>query len=499
MPSNARTLQEWIEHPGLDTAIRASTRINSILASNMTLYAIRNPNPAGSSVFHEYPTRIETPEIGTLELTAMEAGVIWSGRLDGIGTVPGTRDPALDYCRVENLSIGTVGSAASLYIKEFGPADFSESVFGEINVPVLGEDETIKIAGSLGEACCSSASAIPPGCFRAPVAITEVSPRAVGCRARSLISIRQSMGLQGQIVINADNVTPSDQWLGDVVVNAGDANPANRITLSPNQPQPHAAPYYAMASAMLGGGAVGLVPFRIHEGDCEPKHRVRENPSNPVLVSTNVIPSAAFDTPGATPGMVRFYGPILVDSGVNTNLIDMASEMADEVCGRTWMGAGSMFSITGPDPNATGIATRTLSIGRNPNSASVHVGEYRVRVKPKHAVAVGLAGTRVAYWRVCTDDLDEPESEAYFFRVAEGSGVFCEMCPGDFNCNGSISVQDIFDFLTAYFTGGCIGPVPPICTSPLSTNCIGDADVNNSCSVTVQDIFDFLDHWFSGC
>jgi hypothetical protein len=54
-------------------------------------------------------------------------------------------------------------------------------------------------------------------------------------------------------------------------------------------------------------------------------------------------------------------------------------------------------------------------------------------------------------------------------------------CPGDFNGSGSVTVQDIFDFLAAYFTND------------------PRADINHSGSVTVQDIFDFLAAYFAGC
>ena len=54
------------------------------------------------------------------------------------------------------------------------------------------------------------------------------------------------------------------------------------------------------------------------------------------------------------------------------------------------------------------------------------------------------------------------------------------VCPADFNCTGSVTVQGIFDFLAAWFGG-----------SP-------KADFNNSASVSVQDIFDFLAAWFAG-
>jgi hypothetical protein len=54
-------------------------------------------------------------------------------------------------------------------------------------------------------------------------------------------------------------------------------------------------------------------------------------------------------------------------------------------------------------------------------------------------------------------------------------------CPADFNMTGGLSVQDIFDFLGAWFAGD------------------PRADFNGVNGITVQDIFDFLSGWFSGC
>lgn len=66
-----------------------------------------------------------------------------------------------------------------------------------------------------------------------------------------------------------------------------------------------------------------------------------------------------------------------------------------------------------------------------------------------------------------------------------GSGVFVTTvpsgCVGDFNGVGGVTVQDIFDFLIAYFAG------------------LPAADVNRAGGVTVQDIFDFLVSYFAGC
>ncbi len=54
-------------------------------------------------------------------------------------------------------------------------------------------------------------------------------------------------------------------------------------------------------------------------------------------------------------------------------------------------------------------------------------------------------------------------------------------CRADFNCSGSVSVGDIFDFLAAWFAG-----------NPA-------ADFNGLSGVSIQDIFDFLGAWFVGC
>ncbi len=55
------------------------------------------------------------------------------------------------------------------------------------------------------------------------------------------------------------------------------------------------------------------------------------------------------------------------------------------------------------------------------------------------------------------------------------------LCRVDFNASGAVTVQDIFDFVAAYFTA-----------TPT-------ADFNSSGSVTVQDLFDFLAAYFAGC
>jgi hypothetical protein len=67
------------------------------------------------------------------------------------------------------------------------------------------------------------------------------------------------------------------------------------------------------------------------------------------------------------------------------------------------------------------------------------------------------------------------------FRGPGSTCVPLVCCRADFNRSGQLSVQDIFDFLAAYFA-----------QSPT-------ADVNGSQLVSVQDIFAFLASYFAGC
>lgn len=60
-----------------------------------------------------------------------------------------------------------------------------------------------------------------------------------------------------------------------------------------------------------------------------------------------------------------------------------------------------------------------------------------------------------------------------------GNPIIC--CRANFNQVGGVSVQDVFDFLTAWFSSAA------------------SADFNGIGGITIQDIFDFLGAWFGGC
>lgn len=79
-------------------------------------------------------------------------------------------------------------------------------------------------------------------------------------------------------------------------------------------------------------------------------------------------------------------------------------------------------------------------------------------------------------WMVIdVSDADDADAGDAIVRVRVGG------CAGDFNSDGAASVQDVFDFLGAFFAD------------------LPSADVNNSGGVSVQDVFDFLAAFFAGC
>ncbi len=64
-------------------------------------------------------------------------------------------------------------------------------------------------------------------------------------------------------------------------------------------------------------------------------------------------------------------------------------------------------------------------------------------------------------------------------NIPANQTITLSSCPGDWNADGSVNLQDIFDFLSGWFGGA--------------------GDFNASGASNVQDIFDFLATWFSGC
>ncbi len=90
-------------------------------------------------------------------------------------------------------------------------------------------------------------------------------------------------------------------------------------------------------------------------------------------------------------------------------------------------------------------------------------------------------GTLVASMQIPAGNGNGNIEAAEFVRVPICSLLPGGCCPADFNGAGGLDVQDIFDFLNAWFAGN------------------PQADFNGQNGLEVQDVFSFLNAWFAGC
>lgn len=122
-----------------------------------------------------------------------------------------------------------------------------------------------------------------------------------------------------------------------------------------------------------------------------------------------------------------------------------------------------------------------LKVGVSPGSGGGTAFALRWAVDPDTGQPANL--DRFDFIRITTAvDYQSP----IFGQIATALGGVADVRPvytADWNLDGRVTVQDIFDFLTDWFA---------------KSGENGGADFNNSGSTTVQDIFDFLTAWFAG-
>ncbi len=173
----------------------------------------------------------------------------------------------------------------------------------------------------------------------------------------------------------------------------------------------------------------------------------------------------------------------------------------------TWSSAGKGLSRFGADTAGWGYAFATmpdgtLAVGGNFEA----VGNAAIADTPSNGVAFwnpttetwsalgdgeGLASGstlhRTVYALATTADGTLVVGGQFKYAGGQLSpyiarwGCVGTVCEADFNGVNGVTVQDIFDFLTAWLAGN------------------SSADFNHVNGVTVQDIFDFLTAWLAGC
>lgn len=537
----------------VDSTIRAP-RIDTVSIRTMSQSEGKKEGP-----------RIESPSIGTCIVDYLIHGLIWSGDVefdqdcldDGCPQSAGDQGCVLDlaaddFATISSLSLQCVGQHGRVWFRDCLFASIKTSLYGELHVDQLRTEETIWIGDELG-LVPNGPTCVPPASDgirdeRAEPYLNtlERSPRAMRRNSsvphpdRGRIFVHNEQGLHGQVIINGDYIqavpTP-DSWKGQVIVGyeqIGAFFPdgfLSDIVLGPTDddnlpiPQPNIGPYYDRTSAELGGGAVGLAPYHLHQKDSSPVHKD----------NTIVGPGDGTFEADIPDDFIyaRFYGPLA--KGTSYFTWQQAFDVQCRPLGLTgndrcnWFTVTSSFRFTGPTAASVGQFSRSIKVNLAPG---IHPGPGIYRLIPRVNVETEVinsvlsrtvSGTPAVVLPLACGGLtaDDPimEYQSYIFRIKPNcDGVTGNTeddetqnppptCTGscavaDFNNSGEKSVQDIFDFLTAYF-GNCIDPNghnppcnPPL--PPLPPECIGDADINGNCMISVQDVFDFLSAYF-GC
>jgi hypothetical protein len=160
-------------------------------------------------------------------------------------------------------------------------------------------------------------------------------------------------------------------------------------------------------------------------------------------------------------------------------------------------GSGGFQQLALPQSWAPGFSApapgdREVCLGGSTNPQSIAYQWFRAGT-PAVALSNGptAAGAVISGATTPTltiSNIHASQNGAFYFCTATNScgsrnsaNIRLALCIADFNCSGTVTVQDIFDFLAAYFSGNTL------------------ADVNASGAVSVQDIFDFLEAYFEGC
>ncbi len=197
------------------------------------------------------------------------------------------------------------------------------------------------------------------------------------------------------------------------------------------------------------------------------------NRSNPVALATAMLPMAATNL-CATSGFgasgpqfavacgscgVRMYGPPLGWTPAITDQPDDTSACP---------GGTAVFTVGALAPSIPLFAAtyqwhRGIGNGGDPIPGATGPTLTLTNVSAADAAVMYSC----AVTNSCGSAISEPAS--------------LQLCRVDINCSGTVSVQDIFDFLSLFFSENAA------------------ADFNGTNGLTVQDLFDFLAAYFAGC
>jgi len=544
----------------VDGVIRAT---DSIGVCNIR--ALANEYKQFSSGGFEYrtnPPRVEAPHIVSLYLGDLRCGVVWSGKLGAT-----TFDDF--YATIDIVNVGCMGPHSDVWMKNWGPlsggrvANFSGNVLGDIHVPSVPAGRTITIGKRLGDSSlppfsdgglptqftreCWPLSSIVPTEFNNISSSEETLPRNTKfpnnllnnpCTTplRGRVWIEHEDGLEGQIIINgeASTYSPAAQWSGEIDIGFREAPPSplcpGKVISRDPGPSEYKAPIYAIPSNDLGGGAIGLVPYRLYAPDCEPQHHNDWNYDADVAnwprCEDNVLINSRFNGPVTTPNgtlpqqsaKIRFYGPVWTAAPLEAPVEEQPYQVFYWISVEPivfWADVTEAFTITLNRGSNGFDFSREVVVSHNNAMGPVAEGFYAVvfntqerepEVQPRYplycdgttaspspAPRVNVNGTVGYYFRLypdcngdgCIDDQDTrcPDFAGPCPADMDDDGAFPVGTP-----DGAVEISDLLYFLAGFEAGSLAVDL----TSSLANGVPDNA-------VDVNDLIFFLTHFEAGC
>ncbi|MCC6970205.1 MAG: hypothetical protein IT434_08280 [Phycisphaerales bacterium] len=302
------------------------------------------------------------------------------------------------------------------------------------------------------------------------------------------IHFRNACGLAGQIIINAAN--NSGTWASGDIVFYGRKSDS---TWPETQRLQSTNPEYTQTSTDLGGGAVGVVPFKLHNNDCTPVNNASSH--GWLLVTEFKRPNPSGVDPKSI--KLRFYGPVRTDAAAEDefqpviieqlpdggNPIDLTESCDILVKRNSDPGWSREIEITGKEGRGFlhgiyRITPRTTGTGR------LYCDQLFLETPP--------SVSSFTYWidllEDCDEngvgDLEEIDSHPWWVDFPENGRLDrCEWtgCSADVNHDGFVNGDD-YDLFSDWFDTGN-----------------GNADYNYDSFVNAEDYDAFANDYESAC
>jgi hypothetical protein len=234
-------------------------------------------------------------------------------------------------------------------------------------------------------------------------------------------------GLAGQIIFNADNAV-NGSWTSPVRLGPN-GNP-NQIVLN--------SPTYAYGPTVLGGGSVGLVPFRLHSQACVPANgsNVQVSPSSPSMTV-----------------QLRHYGPVTWTGGIPLTIERRAAGSAQPFVNVPL----TDFAAARSANNAN-----VMNISAAPGRPGFAPG-YEYRIRPTSQLLCEVPVAPPVQW-----------NNDYMITIV------IPPCDGDINGDGVVNVNDMLMIIAFW------GPASPAFPA---------ADVDHNGAVNVSDLLAVIANW----